>query len=111
MAFRDAALDYRWPCGKAFVGRSVDCAPNETYGKCRALDELRWPDGPECPRCGDFTTISKIASRSKYGVRQVRGGEIRLRLVSNSRRHNLEGFITSRVDGAVSHRHHARDRR
>jgi len=35
--------------------------------KCRAyLEELRWPDGPECPRCVGPTTISRIASRSQY---------------------------------------------
>jgi transposase-like protein len=35
--------------------------------KCRAyLEELRWPDGPECPRCEVPTTISKIASRNQY---------------------------------------------
>lgn len=176
--------------------------------KCRAyLDELRWPDGPECPRCGDYTTISRITTRDRYecdecryqfsvtagtlfhdshlplwkwflavylmceskkgisakqlqrmlkvsyktawylshrvrdamgddeqplltGTVEVdetyvggkrkgygpgyrgnkvviagaieRGGEIRLRLVPNSRRHNLEGFIESTVDGDAS---------
>jgi transposase-like protein len=35
--------------------------------KCRAyLEDLRWPHGPECPRCGDFTTISRIASRNQF---------------------------------------------
>jgi len=35
--------------------------------KCRAyLEKLRWPDGPECPRCGDFTTISRITTRDRY---------------------------------------------
>lgn len=35
--------------------------------RCRAyLQDLRWPDGPECPRCGDFTTISRIASRNQF---------------------------------------------
>lgn len=35
--------------------------------RCRDyLEELRWPDGPECPRCGDYTTISRIASRNQY---------------------------------------------
>ena len=35
--------------------------------KCRAyLEGLRWPNGPECPRCGEFTTISRIASRSQF---------------------------------------------
>jgi transposase-like protein len=172
--------------------------------KCRTyLEELRWPDGPECPRCGDFTTISRITTRDQFecdacryqfsvtagtlihdshlplwkwflavylmceskkgisakqlqrmlkvsyktawylshrirdamgdgeqplltGTVEVdetyvgghrkgygkgyrgnkvviagaieRGGEIRLRLVPNARRHNLEGFITSSVD-------------
>jgi transposase-like protein len=35
--------------------------------KCRAyLEELRWPDGPECPRCEEPTTISRIAARNQY---------------------------------------------
>jgi len=35
--------------------------------KCRAyLEDLRWPDGVECPRCEKPTTISKIASRNQY---------------------------------------------
>lgn len=38
-----------------------------TEDKCRAyLEELRWPDGPECPRCEEPTGVSFIASRSKY---------------------------------------------
>ena len=42
----------------------------EQYGseeKCRTyLEELRWPDGPECPRCDEPTTISRLAARDKY---------------------------------------------
>jgi transposase-like protein len=42
----------------------------ERYGsedRCRAyLEELRWPDGPECPRCAEPTTISKIVARNQY---------------------------------------------
>src|SRR6202008_2240949 len=35
--------------------------------RCRAyLEELRWPGGPECPRCEEPTTISKLASRNQY---------------------------------------------
>jgi transposase-like protein len=35
--------------------------------RCRAyLEELRWPDGPECPRCEEPTTISKLSSRNQY---------------------------------------------
>jgi transposase len=35
--------------------------------KCRAyLEELRWPDGPECPRCEEPTTVSRIASRNQF---------------------------------------------
>ena len=41
----------------------------ERYGsedKCRAyLEELRWPDGPVCPRC-DGTTISRIRKRNQF---------------------------------------------
>jgi transposase-like protein len=34
--------------------------------KCRAyLEDLRWPDGPVCPRC-EGTSISKIAARNQY---------------------------------------------
>lgn len=34
--------------------------------KCRDyLEELRWPDGLECPRCGG-TTISRIAKRNQF---------------------------------------------
>lgn len=34
--------------------------------KCRAyLEELRWPDGVECPRCGG-TTISRIVKRNQF---------------------------------------------
>ncbi len=35
--------------------------------RCRGyLEELRWPDGPECPRCEKPTTISRIAQRNQY---------------------------------------------
>jgi transposase-like protein len=35
--------------------------------RCREyLEELRWPNGTECPRCGDYTAISRIASRNQY---------------------------------------------
>jgi transposase-like protein len=35
--------------------------------KCRAyLEELRWPDGPECPRCEVPTTVSRIEKRRQY---------------------------------------------
>jgi transposase-like protein len=35
--------------------------------KCRAyLEELRWPDGPDCPRCDVPTTISRIEKRNQY---------------------------------------------
>ncbi len=35
--------------------------------RCRAyLEELRWPDGPECPRCAEPTTVSKIAARNQF---------------------------------------------
>src|SRR5437588_10521168 len=41
----------------------------EQYGtedKCRAyLEELRWPRGVECPRCGG-TTISRIQKRNQF---------------------------------------------
>ena len=41
----------------------------EKYGseeRCRAyLEELRWPDGIECPRCGG-TTISRIVKRNQF---------------------------------------------
>jgi transposase-like protein len=41
----------------------------DQYGseeKCRAyLEELRWPHGVECPRCGG-TTISRIAKRNQF---------------------------------------------
>jgi transposase-like protein len=41
--------------------------------KCRDyLEELRWPDGPECPRCGDFTTISRIRTRDQYECDECR---------------------------------------
>jgi transposase-like protein len=34
--------------------------------RCRAyLEELRWPDGVQCPRCGG-TTISKIRERNQF---------------------------------------------
>jgi transposase-like protein len=34
--------------------------------KCRAyLEELRWPDGPVCPRC-EGTTISRIRKRNQF---------------------------------------------
>ncbi|MGQ0612247.1 MAG: IS1595 family transposase [Planctomycetaceae bacterium] len=35
--------------------------------KCREyLEDLRWPRGVECPKCGPKTTISKIADRNQY---------------------------------------------
>jgi transposase-like protein len=35
--------------------------------RCRAyFEELRWPDGLECPRCGDYTTISRIRTRDQF---------------------------------------------
>lgn len=41
----------------------------ETFGcedKCREyLEELRWPEGPVCPRCG-CTTISRIKARNQF---------------------------------------------
>ncbi len=38
-----------------------------TEDRCRAyLEELRWPDGPECPRCEEPTTISRIPARNQY---------------------------------------------
>ena len=34
--------------------------------RCRKyLEELRWPDGVECPRCGE-KSISQIKKRSQY---------------------------------------------
>ncbi len=40
--------------------------------KCRAyLEELRWPDGVECPRC-DAKTISTIAERNQYECSKCR---------------------------------------
>ena len=38
-----------------------------TEERCRAhLEELRWPNGPECPRCEKPTTISRIPQRNQY---------------------------------------------
>jgi transposase-like protein len=35
--------------------------------RCRAyLEELRWPDGPECPRCDEFATVSRITTRNQF---------------------------------------------
>lgn len=35
--------------------------------KCRAyLEELRWPDGPVCPRCEKDTTVSKLYDRDQF---------------------------------------------
>jgi transposase-like protein len=35
--------------------------------KCRAyLEELRWPDGVRCPRCGASKGISRIAKRGQF---------------------------------------------
>lgn len=35
--------------------------------RCRGyLEELRWPDGPECPRCEEPTTVSKISARNQF---------------------------------------------
>ena len=42
------------------------------------------------------------ATRSSSPGAIERGGEIRLRLVPNNRRHNLEGFIESSVDDDAS---------
>lgn len=40
--------------------------------KCRAyLEELRWPDGVECPRC-EAKTISRIADRNQYECSKCR---------------------------------------
>jgi transposase-like protein len=40
--------------------------------KCRAyLEELRWPDGIECPRC-KAKTISRIAERNQYECSKCR---------------------------------------
>ena len=40
--------------------------------KCRAhLEELRWPDGVECPRC-EAKTISRIADRGQYQCSKCR---------------------------------------
>ncbi len=35
--------------------------------KCRSyLEQLRWPDGVRCPRCGACRGISRIESRGQY---------------------------------------------
>lgn len=40
--------------------------------KCRAyLEELRWPDGAACPRCGS-TSISKVHERGQYDCNSCR---------------------------------------
>ena len=38
-----------------------------TEDKCHAyLEHLRWPNGVECPRCDEKTTISRIEKRRQY---------------------------------------------
>lgn len=40
--------------------------------RCRAyLEELRWPDGPECPRC-DSAKVSGVPSRQKFDCNECR---------------------------------------
>jgi transposase-like protein len=40
--------------------------------KCRAyLEELRWPSGPECPKCGS-ESVSRIATRQKFDCNKCR---------------------------------------
>jgi transposase-like protein len=40
--------------------------------KCRAyLEDLRWPDGVECPRC-EAKTVSRIADRNQYECSKCR---------------------------------------
>lgn len=40
--------------------------------KCRAyLEELRWPDGPECPRCKN-RSVSRIEGRGQYDCNSCR---------------------------------------
>ena len=40
--------------------------------RCRKyLEELRWPDGVECPRCGE-KSVSQIKKRSQYDCNSCR---------------------------------------
>ena len=39
----------------------------DTEAECRAyMEELRWPNGIECPRCKSKTTISRIKDRDQF---------------------------------------------
>ena len=41
--------------------------------RCRDyLEQLRWPDGPVCPRCGPDTTISRLDERGQFDCDECR---------------------------------------